>query len=89
MLAYEDFAIANSAEQMLNCLESAFNDVQNALGDGGLMYPENVPAAASLLVEYSREFEKIEEQTAQEEKKNPQFSHGTEVYINPSCYPRR
>jgi hypothetical protein len=60
-LAYEDFALANSAEQMLKCLEDALRDVQNALGDGGSMLPENVPRAAALLAEYGPEFEKMEE----------------------------
>jgi hypothetical protein len=61
-LAYEDFAVANSAEQMLLCLEGALKDVQNALGSGGSMYPENVPQAAALLAEYGPEFEKLEDQ---------------------------
>ena len=64
-LAYEDFAVANSAEQMLACLEGALKDVQNALGDGGSMYPENVPYAAALLAEYGPEFEKSEERAAE------------------------
>lgn len=60
-LAYEDFAVANSAEQMLGCLEGALKDVQNALGNGGSMYPEKVPDAAALLAEYGPEFETMEE----------------------------
>jgi hypothetical protein len=60
-LAYEDFAVANSAEIMLNCLTSALKDVQNALGDNGTMVTENIPKAAALLVEYGREFEMTEE----------------------------
>jgi hypothetical protein len=64
-LAYEDFAVANSAEQMLDCLESALKDVQNALGDRGSMYPEKVPVAAALLAEYGPEFEKMEERAVE------------------------
>jgi hypothetical protein len=60
-LAYEDFAVANSAEKMLDCLEGALNDVQNALGVGGSMYPEKIPEACALLAEYGPEFEKMEE----------------------------
>ena len=63
-LAYEDFEIANSAEIMLTCLEMALRDVQNALGVGGAMYPENIPVAAALLAELGPEFEKMEEQAA-------------------------
>jgi hypothetical protein len=64
-LAYEDFAVANSAEQMLWCLEAALRDVQNALGDGGSMYPEKVPGAAALLAEYGAEFEGMEDRAAE------------------------
>jgi hypothetical protein len=64
-LAYEDFAVANSAEKMLNCLEDALRDVQNALGDGGSMFPENVPKAAALLAEYGPEFEEMERSAAE------------------------
>ena len=64
-LAYEDFAIANSAEQMLKCLEGALRDVQNALGDGGSMYPEKVPGAAALLAAYGPEFETMEDQASE------------------------
>jgi hypothetical protein len=64
-LAYEDFAVANSAEQILTCLEGALKDVQNALGDGGSMYPDKVPVAAALLAEYGPEFEKSEELAAE------------------------
>lgn len=63
-LSYEDFELANTAEIMLNCLENALKDVQNALGDGGAMYPENVPKAASLLSQYSPQFEMMEEQAS-------------------------
>jgi hypothetical protein len=62
-LAYEDFAVANSAEKMLECLIKALGDVQNALGEGGLMHPEKVPDAAALLNEYGSVFEKMEEQS--------------------------
>ncbi|WP_347274655.1 hypothetical protein [Candidatus Kuenenia sp.] len=64
-LAYEDYAVANSAAKMLECLVSALKDVQNALGDGGTMHPENVATAAALLAEYGPEFERTEEQAAQ------------------------
>ncbi len=64
-LAYEDYAVANSAEQMLRCLEGALKDIQNALGGGGSMYPEKVPDAAALLAEYGPEFEKMEEQSVE------------------------
>ena len=63
-LAYEDFAVANSAEKMVDCLERALGDVQNALGDGGLMHPDKVPNAATLLAEYGPEFERMEERAA-------------------------
>ena len=59
-LAYEDFADANSLEIMVNCLNLALNDVQNALGDRGAMYPKNVPMAAALLAEYAERFETLE-----------------------------
>lgn len=64
-LAYEDFAVANSAAKMLDCLVTALKGVQNALGNGGVMHPENVPNAAALLAEYGPEFERIEEQAAE------------------------
>jgi hypothetical protein len=62
-LAYEDYAVANSASNMLSCLVNALKDVQNALGIGGVMYPENVPKAASLLSSYASEFERMEVQS--------------------------
>jgi hypothetical protein len=46
---------------MLDCLERALKDVQDALGDGGAMYPGRVPHAAALLAEYGPEFEEMEE----------------------------
>jgi len=61
-LAYEDFAVANSAEIMLQCLTDALQDVQNTLGDNGTMETENITRAASLLAEYGEEFESTEEQ---------------------------
>ena len=67
-LANEDFALANSAEKMLDCLEWALSDVQNALGEGGSMYPEKVPFAAALLAQYGPEFERLEERAAEEVK---------------------
>jgi hypothetical protein len=60
-LAYEDFAVANSAAKMLDCLEGALKDVQNALGGGRSMYPEKIPEACALLAQYGPEFEKMEE----------------------------
>lgn len=77
-LAYEDFAVANSAEQMLACLEGALKDVQNALGDSGSMYPENVPIAAALLAEYGPEFEKSEERAAEAVKEIRQLVQALE-----------
>ena len=50
-LAGEDFAVANSAEKMLECLERALKDVQDALGGAGTMDPERVPDAAALLAD--------------------------------------
>lgn len=64
-LAYEDYAVANSAEKMLDCLVSALKEVQNALGDSGTMLTENVPKAAGLLAKYGPEFETTEEKAAQ------------------------
>ena len=64
-LAYEDFALANSAERMLKCLEDALRDVQNVLGHGGAMFPKNIPNAAALLSEYGPEFEKMEESASE------------------------
>lgn len=64
-LAYEDFAVANGAEQMVGCLESALKDVQNALGNGGSMYPDRVPDAAAALADYGPEFEKMEERASE------------------------
>lgn len=64
-LANEDFAVANSGEEMLTCLERSLEDVHNALGSGGSMYPENIPAASALLHEYRLEFEKSEARAAE------------------------
>jgi hypothetical protein len=63
-LAHEDFNVANSAEQMLECLEWALRDIQNALGVGGSMYPQNIPDACALLGQYGPEFDILEEQAA-------------------------
>ncbi|MBI4875765.1 MAG: hypothetical protein HY822_14110 [Acidobacteria bacterium] len=63
-LAYEDFTVANSAQKMLECLESALRDIQDALGDGGAMYPEGIPRAAALLAQYGPAFEEMEEEAA-------------------------
>jgi len=63
-LAYEDFAVANGAETMLRCLESALRDVQNSLG-GTSMHPEKIPDAAALLSEYSLPFEYMEQKAMQ------------------------
>ncbi len=60
-LAYEDFAVANSAQKMLECLTAALKDVQDALGTGGAMYPQNVPAAAALLGKLGPAFTDMEE----------------------------
>jgi hypothetical protein len=60
-LAYEDFAIAKSAEKMLDCVDGALKDVQSALGDGGAMYTSNVPAAAALLAQYCPTFENMDD----------------------------
>ncbi len=67
-LAFEDFAVANSAERMLDCLEKALQDVQDTLGIGGLMKPENIPPAAALLAEYGAAFEELEARATQEWK---------------------
>jgi len=64
-LANEDFQVANSAQRMLKCLNSALKDVQNALGEGGAMYPENIPAAAALLAEYGPHFQKMEDRATE------------------------
>jgi len=64
ILASEDFALANSAEEMLKCLEDALKDVQNALGEGGAMFPQNVPNAAALLAEYGPEFERMKDRAS-------------------------
>ena len=50
---------------MLKCLEDALRDVQNALGNGGAMFPQNVPNAAGLLAEYGQEFERMEERASE------------------------
>lgn len=63
-LAHDDYAVANTASTMLASLVSALKDVQDALGDGGAMHPENVPKAAALLAEYGSEFERTEKQAA-------------------------
>ena len=44
---------------------TALKDVQEALGNGGVMHPANVPKAAALLAEYGPEFERTEEQAAE------------------------
>lgn len=64
-LAYEDFAVANTADRMVECLEAALKDVQNALGSGGSMYPDKVPAAAALLAEYGPEFDAMEDRASE------------------------
>ena len=60
----EDFAVANSAQKMLDCLTGALKDVQDALGTGGAMYPQNVPAAAALLGQFGPPFSDMEELAA-------------------------
>lgn len=59
-LAFGDFAVANSAEQMVICLELSLKDVQNSLGSGGTMDPDRVILAAGLLEEYGLKFEEME-----------------------------
>lgn len=63
-LAYGDFAVANSVSLMLRLLGDALRDVQDALGPGGAMLPENIPAAVTLLGEYGPAFEEIEDRSA-------------------------
>lgn len=63
-LAYEDFAVANSAQRMLDCLTGALKDVQDALGPGGAMYSQHVPAAAALLGQYGPAFSDMEDLAA-------------------------
>ncbi|HYW10213.1 MAG TPA: hypothetical protein VE913_24825 [Longimicrobium sp.] len=62
-LAYGDFAIAHSVSRMLQLLDDALRDVQGALGSGGAMLPENIPAAVALLGEYGPAFEEIEDRS--------------------------
>jgi uncharacterized phage infection (PIP) family protein YhgE len=64
-LAFEDFAVANSANQMVTSLDDALQLVQDALGTGGAMYPENIPAAAEVLAALASAFEQIEQQATQ------------------------
>jgi hypothetical protein len=59
-LANEDFEVANSAETMLQCLEKALREVQDALGPGATMSTQNVPAAAALLAKYGPAFDETE-----------------------------
>jgi hypothetical protein len=67
-MAREDDEFAKSAEDMLDCLNKALYDVQDALGTGGAMYPQNLPAAAALLGDYSTHFQKMENRTAEAER---------------------
>jgi hypothetical protein len=64
-LAFEDFEVANAAERMVATLEKALTLVQDALGSGGAMYPQNIPAAADVLGAVGPAFEKIELQASQ------------------------
>jgi hypothetical protein len=59
-LAFEDFAVANSAVRMLECLEASLAAVQRALGPAGSMSAANVEAAAAVLRELGPAFEAIE-----------------------------
>ena len=59
-LANEDNEVANNSRVILDCLETALREVQNALGDQGAMYEQNVPKAAALLAEYAQKFEALE-----------------------------
>jgi hypothetical protein len=64
-LAFEDFAVANAADAMVKWLEQSLSLVQNALGTGGAMYAQNIPAAAEVLTQLGPAFEKMESQSAQ------------------------
>jgi hypothetical protein len=64
-LAFEDFEVANAADRMVASLEAALMMVQNALGSGGAMYAENIPAAAGVLAAVGPAFEQIELQASQ------------------------
>lgn len=75
-LAFEDFAVANAADRMVSSLEDALALVQNALGDRGAMYPENIPAAASVLAAVGPAFERIELQASQALRDVQQFATG-------------
>jgi len=64
-LAFEDYEVANAADRMVASLEEALRLVQNALGTGGAMYPQNIPAAADVLAAVGPAFERIELQASQ------------------------
>ena len=60
-----ELEFTDSATTMLGCLEAALKAVQDTLGTGGAMYPENIPAAAAVLADLGPEFEKMEEKAAE------------------------
>jgi hypothetical protein len=66
-MARGDDEFAKSAEDMLRCVHDALKDVQDVLGTGGAMYPQNLPAAADLLSKYSTHFQQVEDRTAEAE----------------------
>jgi hypothetical protein len=63
-LANEDFNVANGAKTMVKALKLALDDVQNTLGPPGAMHEENIPAAASLLGQYSPHFRALQEEAS-------------------------
>lgn len=64
-LAFEDFEVANAAHRMVMSLEQALMLVQDALGTGGAMYPQNIPAAAEILGTIGPAFVQIEQEATQ------------------------
>lgn len=61
-LANEELQFVSGAQRMQYYLERALEDVQNALGPAGSMYPKNIPHACTLLAEYGPHFSKMEVQ---------------------------
>lgn len=61
-LAYEDFAVSNSAEAIVSFVHDALADIQGALETDGLMQEENIPKAAKLLMEYGEVFDEMEKE---------------------------
>jgi hypothetical protein len=64
-LSFEDFEVANAADRMVRCLEDALTLVQNALGTGGAMHPQNIAAGAHVLSLLGPAFETLELEAAQ------------------------